>query len=114
MCRCIQEKNFDRHLNYHFDKTTREGRRQKRRVKEEASRRTVQGLREAKPHILPKVWRQALSKDTHVKQAFQQFLDDVGVLLPKQLDPQQTSDSKLPPEKGTEEKCDDDQSESEV
>lgn len=85
-CRSIQDKNFDRHLNHHFDVSTKEGRKEKLRVKEEASRRTVQGLREGKPQLLPMVFRQALTSDTKVLHDFRQFLDDVGVILPKQLD----------------------------
>lgn len=83
-CRCIQDKNFDRHLNHHFDISTVEGRQQKRRVKAEATRRTVQGLREADPDLLPRVLKEALAKDTHAAHAFRNFLDNVGVILPHQ------------------------------
>lgn len=80
VCRTIQEKNFDRHLNTHYDVSTRDGRNQKRRAKEEATRRTVQGLRECDITLLPSLIQEALKNDHQVMHGFRQFLDDVGVI----------------------------------
>lgn len=114
-CRSIQAKNFDRHLNHHYDITTSIGRKLKLRVKREAMRRTEQGLREAEPQLLPKVFKDAMAKDTQVAHAFQQFLDDVGVIWPKQDEDQKQTDSRLPPPRpAMKRKSDDDMSDSEV
>lgn len=82
VCRSIQEKNSDRHLNTHFEVLTRAGRNEKQRAKDEASRRIVQELRECNIGLLPPVFQEALKRDHKVMHDFKRFLDHVGVTVP--------------------------------
>lgn len=84
-CRSIHDKNFDRHLNSHFDVSTRKGRQAKEKAKKEAAQRTVQGIRRSQVCLLPQAIRDLL-KDPLTRFGFTQFLDHVGVSYPKEVD----------------------------
>lgn len=60
---------------------------QKLAVKQEAARRTLQGLRHGKHQLLPQAFRESMTKDPQVMLQFQHFLDDVGVVCSKKMDP---------------------------
>lgn len=83
-CREVHNKNFDRHLNSHFDVTTKKGRQDKAKVKEQAALRTVQGVRDSNFELLPEKIRFAI-QDPATRFGFTQFLDDVGVAFPKEV-----------------------------
>lgn len=57
---------------------------EKTRVKDEASRRTVQGLRRSKIQLLPTVITEAIKNDFQTRNGFTEFLDDVGVIYPNE------------------------------
>lgn len=101
VCRAVHTKNFDRHLNQHFDQSTSQGRREKTQVKREAVRRTVQGLRACNLQLLPTVITEALHKDVQARNAFNRFLDDVGVTCPKEPAPKQDPEITEEPPRGT-------------
>ncbi|XP_034245771.1 uncharacterized protein LOC117647906 [Thrips palmi] len=83
-CRTICDKNFDRHLNLHFDAETSLGRREKEKVKEEATRRTVQGIRDSQMDLLPKTFSEQLKSNPLIRYQFTEFLDNIGVAYPKE------------------------------
>ncbi|KAJ1519150.1 hypothetical protein ONE63_011244 [Megalurothrips usitatus] len=85
-CRSIHDKNFNRHLNLHYDISTVEGRRKKERALSQATARTVQGLRNSKMELLPASFVQELKTDHLARYTFQTFLDDVGVKYPRETE----------------------------
>lgn len=82
-CRSIEDKNWSRHLDTHFDSSVVKEAKEKIKVMKEASRRTAQGLRMANLDFLPQAWKEQLDKDPLSKVQFQLFLDDIGAILPK-------------------------------